>query len=54
VADGLLAGLRRVGGDCRDRLSAGVRVHLITEGFLLKPRVISQRPDLLYPWARNW
>src|SRR5215218_5404264 len=28
VADGLLAGLRRVGGDCRDRLSAGVRIHL--------------------------
>ena len=29
VADGLPAGLCRVGGDCRDRLSAGVRVHLI-------------------------
>ena len=28
VADGLLAGLRRVGGRRRDRLPAGVRIHL--------------------------
>jgi hypothetical protein len=28
VADGLPAGLRRVGGTRRDRLSAGVRINL--------------------------
>ena len=42
VADGLPAGLRRVGGDRRDRLPAAVRVHLI-------PALAAFRSLLLLP-----
>src|SRR5918999_6359700 len=49
VADGLPAGLRRVGGDCRDRLSAGVRVHLTAFADVALAASMSEATDRMTP-----